>query len=233
MSGKMITIAGKDGNFQGYLASPPSGSGGGVVVIQEIFGINPWLRQMTDWFAAQGYFALAPDLFWRLKPGIQLDPTKPEQFQQALDYYGKFDVDKGVVDIQATIDALRKVKGCNGNVGTTGFCLGGLLCFLAAARTNGQSHASYYGVGMETKLDEARKIKVPAIFHLGGKDGYVPPHAQAALRDAFEHDENIHVFIYDDAGHGFARENDPSHYAPAAAKLAHQRTLELFRNTLA
>ena len=233
MSGKMITIPSKDGDIQGYLASPASGKGGGVIVIQEIFGINPWLRQITDFFASHGYFALAPDLFWRQTHGVVLDPTKPEQFQEALGYYQKFDLDHGVVDIQSSIDTLRKVPGCNGNVGTTGFCLGGMLCFLSGARTNAQSHASYYGVGMETKIEEAKKIKVPAIFHLGGQDSYTPPAVQATMRDAFAHDENIHVYVYDDAGHGFARENDPSHFDPAAAKLAHQRTLELFQNTLA
>ena len=235
MSGKEITINGKDGNFQGYLASPASNKGGGVIVIQEIFGINKWMRQITDYFASQGYFALAPDLFWRLQPGIQLDPTVPEQFQKGLEYYGKLNVDKAVEDIQTSINTLKQVPGCNGNVGTTGFCLGGTLTYLSACRTDGKAHSSYYGVGIDQMLGERSKIKTPTIFHIAGKDAFVPPHAQAAIRDAFatEKEKNIHVYVYDDADHGFARETDPSHYSPAAAKLAHQRTLELFKSNLA
>ena len=232
MSGKDIAITGKDGSFQGYLAMPASGAGPGVVVIQEIFGINPWLRQMTDWFAAQGYVALAPDLFWRQKPGVQLDPTKPEQFQTALEYYGKFDVDNGIADIQAAITALRKLPGCTGKVGTTGFCLGGLLVYLSATRTDADANASYYGVGIETKLNEAKTIKAPTIFHLGAEDSYTPPATQDAMRAAFAHDKGVKVYVYEGAGHGFARANDPSHYHPAAASLAHERTLELFKRAL-
>ena len=103
MAGKEIAIKGKDGAFNGYLATPLSGKGPGVVIIQEIFGINPWVRSVADWYAGQGYVALAPDLFWRIKPGIQLDPTIDAEFKTGLDHYGKFKLDSGVEDIQAAI----------------------------------------------------------------------------------------------------------------------------------
>lgn len=233
MSSKDISISGKDGSFMGYLSVPRAGSGGGVVVIQEVFGVNAWVRQVADFFAAQGYFALAPDLFWRQKPGIQLDPTKPEEFQQGIDHMMKNDIGKSVEDIQATIAALRKTPGCTGNVGVTGFCMGGLLTYLAACNTDAQAFASYYGGGISQMLDQAKKIKAPIIFHLAANDGYIPPAAQGAIRDAFAGNKNAQVYIYDDTDHGFCRETDPRFYKPAAAKLAHERTLELFRNNVA
>jgi carboxymethylenebutenolidase len=231
--GKEISISGKDGSFMGYLATPASGKGPGVVVIQEVFGINPWMRSVTDWYASQGYMALALDLFWRLKPGIQLDPMKDAEFKQALDYYGQFNVDKGVEDIQATITHLRKTPGCNGKVGNLGFCLGGLLSFLTAARTDTDASSSYYGGGVNTKLDEASKIKKPTLVHLAGNDDYIPKPAQDQIVAGLKDNKNVTVHIYPGTAHGFCRETDPRHYNADACKLAHGRTLELFKKALA
>lgn len=233
MAGKEISIAGKDGTFMGYLATPTGGSGPGVIVIQEIFGINPWLRSVTDWLAAQGYMALAPDLFWKLEPGIQLDPTDEDQFNKGLDLFGKFDADGGVEDIQATISTLRKMPGCSGKVGNLGFCLGGMLSYLTAARTDADASASYYGVGLENLLGEAEKIKTPTILHMAREDGFVPLDAQTKVENGLKGRGQITIYAYDGAKHGFCRETDKTHYKADAAKLAHERTLELFQKALA
>lgn len=233
MAGKEISIAGKDGTFMGYLATPTGGSGPGVVVIQEVFGVNGWLRTVTDWLAGQGYMALAPDLFWRLEPGIQLDPTKEEEFNKGLDLFGKFDVDKGVEDIQATISTLRKMPGCNGKVGNLGFCLGGLLSYLTAARTDTDASSAYYGVGIDNLLGEADKIKTPIILHIAREDGFVPREAQDKVESGLKDNDKVTIYTYDGANHGFARETDKNHYKPDAAKQAHERTLELFKKHLA
>ncbi len=233
MAGKEISIAGKDGTFMGYLATPTGGSGPGVVVIQEIFGINPWLRSVVDWLADQGYMALAPDLFWKLDPGIQLDPTIEDEFNKGLDLFGKFDADGGVEDIQETISTLRKMPGCNGKVGNLGFCLGGMLSYLTAARTDTDASASYYGVGLDNLLGEAEKIKTPTILHIAREDGFVPPEAQAKVEKGLESHAAVTIYTYDGANHGFCRETDKTHYHPEAAKLAHQRTLDLFTKALA
>jgi carboxymethylenebutenolidase len=233
MSGKDITITVKDGNFQGYLATPSGQAAGGVVVVQEVFGVNTWMRQITDFFASQGFIALCPDLFWRQKPGVQLDATIPEQFKQGIDYMMKFDFPKGIADIQGAIDTLRKTPGCKGKVGVTGFCMGGLMTYLSAANNDGNAHASYYGGGIDQQLGEAKKIKTPIIFHLAGNDGYIPPPAQKAIQDAAAQLKDAKVYVYDGTEHGFARETDPKHYSAAASKLAHERTVELFRRTLA
>ncbi len=233
MAGKDITITGKDGAFGGYLATPASGKGPGVVVIQEIFGVNPWVRSVTDWYASQGYMALALDLFWRMKPGVMLDPMKDDEMKQGFDYYGKFNIDKGVEDVQTTITTLRGLPGCTGKVGHLGFCLGGLVSYLAAARTDTDACASYYGGGMDGKLGEAAKIKKPTILHLAGDDNYIPAPAQEKIKAAVKSNPQISVYIYPGTQHAFCRSNDPRHYNAEAASLAHSRTVDLFKKALA
>ena len=232
MSGTEIQISTGDGDMMGYLATPASGSGPGVVVIQEVFGVNPWLRQVCDWLAGEGYMALAPDLFWRLQPGVQLDPTQEEEFQQALDLYGKFDVEAGVKDIQASITHLRGLDGCSGKVGTTGFCLGGLLAYLTATRTDSDAASAYYGVGIEGMLGESGNIKVPTLLHIAGADAFVPPEAAAQVRDGLAGHAQVTIHDYPGLGHGFCRETDPSHYDAVGAEAANGRTLELFKSAL-
>ncbi|HEY4123616.1 MAG TPA: dienelactone hydrolase family protein, partial [Rhizomicrobium sp.] len=134
--GSDITINGPDGNFSGYLSTPSAGSGPGVVVIQEIFGVNAVMRGVADALAARGYLALCPDLFWRLQPGIQLTDKTKGEWDQAFALMNKFDPDAGVKDIQASITQLRGTAGCTGKVGAVGYCLGGLLAYLSAARTD-------------------------------------------------------------------------------------------------
>jgi carboxymethylenebutenolidase len=228
--GKDIAI-GKDAGFTGYLATPAGGKGPGVVVIQEIFGINGWVRSVADMFAAEGYMALAPDLFWRLKPGIQLDPTDDGQFKQGLGYMGRFDFAQGLADIQSSITMLRGMSA-TGKVGNLGFCMGGLLAFLTAANSDTDATASYYGGGTNTKLDEVAKIKNPTILHLAGDDDYMPKAAQDLIVEKTKSNKNVTVHIYPGAHHGFCRSTDPRHFKADACKEAHGRTLALFKETL-
>ncbi|HEX3487397.1 MAG TPA: dienelactone hydrolase family protein, partial [Micropepsaceae bacterium] len=146
MSGKDVTIKGPDGNFGGYLASPATGHGPGVIVIQEIFGVNAVVRGICDAHAARGRFALAPDLFWRLEPGVNITDKSQEEWAKAFSLMQNFDVDKGVTDIQASITYLRGSPGVSGKVGTVGYCLGGQLAFLAGTRTDSDANVGYYGV---------------------------------------------------------------------------------------
>lgn len=230
--GQDITIQGKDGNFGGYLAKPASGTGPGVVVIQEIFGVNAFVRATADWLASEGFMALAPDLFWRIEPGIQLTDQSEAHWARAFECYKAFDVAKGVEDIQATVTALRGIQGCTGKVGATGYCLGGLLAYLTATRTDADAAVGYYGVGIEGMLDEAKAIAKPLILHIACEDGFVNKDAQAAVHKGL--DGNPHVTIHDYAGqdHAFARMGG-EHYDKASADLANGRTLSLFRSALA
>jgi carboxymethylenebutenolidase len=231
--GKDITVAGNDGSFGGYLATPASGKGPGVVVIQEIFGINKWVRSVADMLAGHGYMALAPDLFWRIAPGVQLDPTKPEEKQQGFTLYGKYDFEKALEDIQSTMTWLRTAPGATGKVGNIGFCAGGLLSYMSAARTDTDASASYYGGGINGKLDLMGQIKKPTLLHLAGIDDFMPEAAQQQIAAAAAKNPNVTVHIYAGVHHGFCRDIDPANYNADACITAHQRTLELFKKTLA
>src|ERR1700760_1418649 len=166
MTAKQISISGPDGSFAGYLASPSSGKGPGIVVIQEIFGVNQVMRDIADDLASHGYFALAPDLFWRLEPGVQLTDKTDAEWKRAFDLMGRFDIDKGMIDIQATIDTLRARPGVSGKIGAVGYCLGGQLAFLTATRTNADASVGYYGVGIQNRPAEAANIKKPLRLHI-------------------------------------------------------------------
>lgn len=232
MAGQEIKIAVADGELSAYLATPASGSGPGVVVIQEIFGVNTWMRNITDDLAAAGYVALCPDLFWRIEPGVQINSEDEEAFQKAFGLYGKFDADKGVDDLQATVSHLRGLDACSGKVGTVGFCLGGFLAYLMSARSDADASVGYYGVGIESKLGEASSISSPLMLHVAVEDQFVPKDAQAHVADALK--GNAHVTLHDYAGadHAFARKGGHS-YVAEAADLANNRTIEFFKTNLA
>jgi len=231
MNKKEISINTDDGNFMGYLSSPEQ-DGPGIIVIQEIFGVNQWLRNICDMLASHGYHALAPDLFWRLQPGIQLDPTNENDFNKGLELYGNFNVDQSIIDIQASIDWLKKSDRCTGKVGSIGYCLGGLLTYLTASRTNINASSGYYGVGIEGLLTEATEIKTPTLLHFAEKDGFVPKETAEIICNKFKDNDHVTTFMYQDCDHGFARDTDPSHYNEEAANLANTRSLDLFQKTL-
>jgi carboxymethylenebutenolidase len=146
MSGDWTDIKGKDGTFRAYVAKPSGPPKGAVVVIQEIFGVNAVMRHKADWLAGEGFWALAPDLFWRLQPGIDITDKTDAEWAQAMDYMKRFDAPKGVEDIQATISAARGWGAKK--VGAVGYCLGGLLAYLSACRTDSDASVGYYGVNI-------------------------------------------------------------------------------------
>ncbi len=231
MPGKDITIEGPDGRFGGYLAAPAAGRGPGVVVIQEIFGVNKVMRDVADALAARGYFALAPDLFWRLEPGVQLTDKSEAEWKKAFDLMTRFDAQAGVKDIQATITHLRGVSGCTGKVGAVGYCLGGLLAYLTACRTDADACVGYYGVNIQSMLGEAKNIKKPLMLHIAGKDQFMPPEAQKAVMDGLKANAHVTIHHYPQMDHAFAREGG-QHYDKACADLANGRTATFFRQHL-
>jgi len=233
MSGQDVRIkSSPDGEFGAYLASPASGRGPGLVVIQEIFGVNSVMRTIADEFAARGYFALAPDLFWRLEPGVQLSDRTDAEWKRAFDLMGRFDQDTGVKDIQTSIDYLRhSVAGCTGKVGAVGYCLGGLLAFLTATRTDCDAAVGYYGVNIQEKLSEAAKVRKPVMLHVAGKDEYVPPEAQKKIIDGLKNNPKVTIHSYAEMNHAFARVGG-AHYDKACADLANGRTSTFLRQHL-
>lgn len=231
MAGTDITIHGPDGSFGAYLARPSSGSGPGVVVIQEIFGVNKVIRDIADSFAARGYFALAPDLFWRLEPGVQLTDKSDAEWQRAFGLMNKFDPEAGVKDIQAAIAHLRGLEGATAKVGAVGYCLGGLLAYLTATRTDTDASVGYYGVNIDQKLDEAKNIRKPLMLHIAEKDQYVKPEAQKKIAEALKGNPLVTLHFYPQMDHAFAREGG-AHYDKACADLANGRTSTFFKQHL-
>lgn len=215
------------GSFSAYVAEPEGTPRGAIVVIQEIFGVNPGIRKKCDEWAAKGYLAIAPDLFWRLQPGIELDPDVPEQFQQALGWMNKFDQNKGIEDIESTIRAGRAKLGGHGKVGVVGYCLGGRLAFMTATRTDTNATVGYYGVGIDNLLGEKHAIAHPVLLHIAGADHFVSPEAQAKMHAGLDDHPKVTLFDYPGEDHGFAAEMGKRR-SEAAAQLADERTAAFF-----
>ncbi|MEO8114011.1 MAG: dienelactone hydrolase family protein [Phenylobacterium sp.] len=229
--GERTTITTKDGSFSAYVARPARSPAPAVVVIQEIFGVNAVMRGVTDSLAAEGYLAICPDLFWRIEPGIDITDQSPAEWKRAFELFNAFDVDAGVKDIGAALGHIRKDAGCNGKVGAVGFCLGGLLAFLTATRTDADASVSYYGVGIDGRVAEAEKLTKPLLMHIAEKDQFVPPQAQAVILQALKNHPLIEIHTYPGCDHAFARLGG-EHYDEAAAKLANGRTQAFFKKQL-
>jgi carboxymethylenebutenolidase len=229
--GERTTITTKDGSFFAYVARPQKASAPAVVVIQEIFGVNQVMRDITDALATEGYLAICPDLFWRIEPGIDITDQSEAEWKRAFELFNAFDVGKGVEDIQATISEIRKDPGCNGRVGAVGFCLGGLLAFLTATRTDADASVAYYGVGIENRVGEAEKLVKPLLMHIAEEDQFVPKEAQAVILQALKNHPNVEVHTYPGRDHAFARAGG-AHYDAADAKLAAGRTQQFLQKTL-
>jgi carboxymethylenebutenolidase len=224
------TLAG-DGSFKAYVAEPEGRPRAAIVVIQEIFGINEGIRRKCDHWASLGYLALAPDLFWRIAPGVELDPDVPEQFQQALGLMGKFDAEGGVRDIEATIGAARARLDDSGRVGCVGYCLGGRLAFMTAARTDVDASVGYYGVGLEGLLGEKGAIAKPLMLHIAAADHFVTPDKQQAIHAGLDDQPKVVLHDYPGADHGFASETGKRRNEQAA-RLADARTEAFFAEHL-
>jgi carboxymethylenebutenolidase len=227
------TIATLDGSgdFHAYRAAPAGTPKAAIVVIQEIFGVNAGIRRKCDTLAEAGYLAIAPDLFWRLERGIELDPDIKPEFDRAIELMGQFDQDKGVADIEASIRAVRAELGDGAKVGVVGYCLGGRLAFMTAARTDVDASVGYYGVGIDGLLGEKHAIAHPVLLHVPVEDHFVDKAAQATMHAGL--DDHPKVTIYDYAGedHGFATEFGERR-SDASAKLADERTAQFFAENL-
>jgi carboxymethylenebutenolidase len=227
-----ISIKAADGgSFGAYLAKPVSGKGPGLVVIQEIFGVNRWIRDMCDGYAKQGFVACAPDLFWRQKPGVQLTDKTKAEWDQAFGYMKGFDFQKGVSDLQSTISHVRKLEGVNGKVGTVGFCLGGSLAYMTGCFTDSDASVGYYPVQIEGNIDKAKQAKKPVMLHIAEKDAFCPPDAQKKIKDGVAGNKLFTIHTYLGADHAFARAGG-EHYDKKAADAAGQRTVEFLKKHL-
>lgn len=216
--------------FPCYISAPAREAKAAIIVIQEIFGVNPGIKAKCDHWASLGYLTIAPDLFWRINDDTNLDPDVEAEFNQALDLMGQFDQDQGIRDIEATIHHAQNAIG-NHNVGCVGYCLGGRLAFMTAARTDIRASVGYYGVGIDGLLGEKGAIAHEVMLHIPTADGFVPADAQAAMHAGLDDHAKVTLHDYDGLDHGFAaefgnRRNDE------AAQLADSRTEAFFKEHL-
>src|SRR5437016_9486499 len=192
----MATLKSFDGGeFDAYMALPASGYGPGIVVLQEIFGVNEYMRTVCDCYASHGFVAICPDLFWRQEPGIELTDRSEAEWQKALQLYQGLDEAKAVEDSAVAVEFLRTHTTCSGRVGAVGFCLGGNLAWLLSVRFEPDAAVGYYGVSIEKSLNEASNLRSPLLLHIAGKDQYCPPAAQKEIHQTL--DPNPLVIIHD------------------------------------
>jgi len=232
MSGQDITIRAFDGGtFAAYLSPAAGGPAPGIVLIQEIFGVNAVMRGIADWLAGEGFTVLCPDLFWRQEPGIQITDKTQAEWDRAFELFQGFDLDLGVADLISTLDHLRTLDSCTGTAGAVGYCLGGQLAYLMACRSAVDAAVGYYGVHIQDFLDEAGKITRPLMLHVAEEDQFVPKDAQAAVAAALGEHEQVTLHSYPGMDHAFARQGG-EHYDLENATLANQRTIAFFKANL-
>jgi len=231
MPGNFIDIPAADGgSFKAYLAAPPAGRGPGIVLIQEIFGVNRHIRAMADGYAADGFVVLAPDVFWRIRPGFEAG-YDASGIAQGIAIMGKVEVAKAVADLGTTTNALRARGECSGKVAALGYCMGGRFAFLAAANTGVDAAVCYYGGGIHTALDQAARAISPLLMHFGEKDDHIPLAAVDATRAAFKGRGDVEIHVYPGAGHGFNCDERGSYHAESA-RLARERSVAFLRKHL-
>jgi carboxymethylenebutenolidase len=231
MTSRSIDIQAQDGkSFKGYLSLPPTGSGPGIVLIQEIFGVNSHIRAVADQYAKSGYVVLAPDVFWRLEPGVEIGYGEADM-AKGIGLMQKMDFGLAVQDLKSTVNTLRSLKECNGKVASLGYCMGGLLSFLSAANAGVDAAVCYYPGGVEGQLAQVEKIKCPIQIHFADKDHYIPKAAVDATKDAFGGRKTATIEVYPNVDHGFNCWERPP-YNQNAAALAQGRTLSFLATAL-
>jgi carboxymethylenebutenolidase len=226
-----ITVGVPEGSFRAYVARPEAEIAPAIVVLQEVFGVNSDMRAACDELAAAGFIAIAPDLFWRNEPGLDLSHWTEAEWKKGLSLYENYNLDSGVHDVAATIALARSLSGASGRVGLMGFCLGGLMTFLTTAREKVDAAVSYYGGATENHLSEANAIKAPMLLHIGEEDEFISKEAQAEISAAVANNNLVTVYHYPDCHHAFARHTG-THFDPDAAGLANERTRNFFKRVL-
>jgi carboxymethylenebutenolidase len=213
-----------DGDIPAVLCIPDSGHGPGVVLIQEIFGVNSYIREVAERLAGEGYVALAPQMYWRIQTDFVVEATGPDDLRVAFEVAGKHDPADGVNDVGAALAHLAERSEVDGPVGVMGFCFGGSMTYLAAAAHAPACAVSYYGSMIGTSLDKASSISCPILFHFGGDDPFLPMDDVEGLRTATEGMANVEINVEDGAGHAFDNNRNPMFSNPEAAAAAWTRT---------
>lgn len=220
------TIPAADGGtFEGYLSLPEGGSGPGLILLQEIFGVNEYIKQRADTLAEVGYTVLAPDLYWRIEPGIAL-PQDQEGLEKAFGYMQRLDRPKAGLDAAAALTQLRRLPETERRAGVIGFCLGGRLGYQVAADSDPDVAVLYYGSGTAAALDLAPEITCPTLFHFGDEDVYITLPEVEQIRAAFKDRQDVEIYLHRGAGHAFDNYLAPMFHRPQAREEAWPQTLD-------
>src|ERR1700675_1809421 len=226
-----ITVKGHDGTFAAYIARPKTSPAPAVVVLQELFGVNADIRATCDELAGQGFIAIAPDLFWRQEPGVDLCLRCGSAWQRGLQLYAAYNRDAGAKDIMETVRTAVELPESTGKVALLGYCLGALMAFITAARYEVDAAVAYHGGDTEKYLGEVGGLHAPLLMHLGEEDEFISKTAQAEIKAALAKKPNATVYSYPGQRHAFSRHNG-MHYNAAAAALANARTSEFLNQQL-
>lgn len=217
------------GDFSGHLVLPESGRGPGLVVVQEIFGLTKYVKEVCERVAKLGYVALAPDLYWRLEPGVALEEEREDSLQRAFGYRQRVDYDLAVDDSIAAVERLRSLPETEGHAGIIGFCFGGGIAFRVAAQDDPDVSISYYGSEVPASIGMRQDIRCPILFHFGGADQYLTPDKQQVVMEAFEREPKAEFHVHEGAGHAFDNWNAPMFHHEGAAKEAWAQTEDWLR----
>ena len=229
--GEEIRLTASDGGtFAAYLALPARLPAPALVVLPEIFNSNPHIRSVADGYAADGFIALAPDVFWRQEAGCYLPYTDVGR-TKARALQAQLDTDSFARDLGDIVAALRARPDCTGKVGVMGFCLGGRFAWLASTRLPVEAAVSYYGVSIDRHLDEAGRRRCPLLMHFASDDPHVPEATVAAIRARQEGEAGVDIHVYPGTEHGFNRKGYPM-FNEGAARLARERTAALLKRCL-
>lgn len=222
-----VTIPLPGGEMGAFIAKPPTGSGPGIIMLQEIFGVNDAMKAKARRFAEKGYLVLIPDLFWRLEPNVSLGYSEEER-AQAFAHLNNFDKEQGVKDICSAYAYLKAQENCMGAPAFVGFCLGGKLAVLAgAAEPEASAVSSFYGGTLDQNIAELKSLQMPSQLHFGTLDTHIPLDTAQAIAKEMDAKDNVAVHIYEGAQHGFFNKvRDAVYHAPAAEK-AFERTLSI------
>lgn len=227
-----LTVPGPDGPIPALLTLPDAGRGPGVVLVQEIFGVNAYVRAVAERLAGEGYVVLAPHMFWRIRDDFAIDATGPDDLGPAMEVAGRHRAEEGVADLGAALEHLAGLDEVTGPVAVMGFCFGGSMAYLAAAHHDPACAVSYYGSMVGANLDVVDRITCPILFHFGDEDAFLPNEDVEALRSATEGRDDVEIVVQPGAGHAFDNHLNPMFSNPEAAAAAWQRTSAFLREHL-
>jgi carboxymethylenebutenolidase len=231
-STRTIDIPCGDGTMSGHLAVPASGRGPGLLVLQEIFGVYVYIRDVCERLAAEGYVALAPDLFWRLQPGVVLENFDDADLQEGIGYAMRFDAEAGVADIGAALATVRSLPECDGRAGVIGFCFGGTYAYLAAVHLDPEVAISFYGSGVAEAIGDAGRVTCPLQFHFGDSDPFIPNDQVDRIRAAVAPLAAIEVNVHEGGGHAFDNHFSTRFSQPVQAAAAWAQTTAFLKDAL-